>query len=146
VVKEVDSGGEAHVTQPTVRRRVISEESAATLRDMMKQVLEANALAKVPGYSAGGKSGTAYVPTIATKNTAGDAYAAEVTIPSYAGFAPFNNPRVLIYVKLDNLASQDFGGTLTAPMFSHLAAQILRYLGVPPDQPLPQDSDSSAGR
>jgi cell division protein FtsI/penicillin-binding protein 2 len=144
VVKEVDANGASRGTQPTVRRRAISSDSAATLRDMMKQVLEANALAKVPGYSAGGKSGTAYVPTIATTSNSGDAYAAEVTIPSYIGFAPFNNPRVLIYVKLDNLKSQDFGGTLTAPMFSHLAAQILRYLDVPPDQPLPPGADAPA--
>ena len=41
----------------------------------MRQVLEANALALVPGYTAGGKSGTAYVPTVATRSTSGDAYA-----------------------------------------------------------------------
>ena len=136
IVKEIRSNGTVRVTQPTVRRQVISPESAATLRDMMRQVLEANTLAIVPGYSAGGKSGTAYVPTVATKSTAGDAYAAEVTIPSYIGFAPLDNPRVLIYVKLDNLKSADLGGTLTAPIFSRLASQVLHYLDVPPDRPV----------
>jgi hypothetical protein len=52
---------------------------------------------------------------------------------------------VLIYVKLDNLKSADFGGTLTAPMFSHLAAETLRYLDVAPDRPLPPGSDASGG-
>ncbi len=143
IVKEVHANGTVRVTAPVVRRRVISGETAATLRDMMRQVLEANLLARVPGYSAGGKSGTAYVPTVATKDSAGDAYAAEVTIPSYVGFAPLDNPRVLIYIKLDNLKSADFGGTLTAPMFSHLAAETLRYLDVAPDRPLPLSGDSS---
>lgn len=143
IVKEVHANGTVRTTAPVVRRRVISTETAATLRDMMRQVLEANALANVPGYTAGGKSGTAYVPTVATKTSAGDAYAAEVTIPSYIGFAPLQNPRILIYIKLDNLKSADFGGTLTAPMFSHLAGEILRYLSVPPDRPLPPGSDST---
>jgi hypothetical protein len=38
-------------------------------------------------------------------------------------------------VKLDNLGSADFGGTLTAPVFSRLAHNILTYLRVPPDRP-----------
>jgi len=143
VVKEVRTNGTTRVTQPTVRRQVVSPETAATIRDMMRQVLEANTLAPVPGYSAGGKSGTAYVPTIATKTTAGDAYAQEVTIPSYIGFAPYNKPRVIIYVKLDNLKSSDFGGVLTAPMFSHLAGKILPYLGVAPDRPLPAEKGAA---
>ena len=67
-----------------------------------------------------------------------------MTIPSYIGFAPLDNPRVLIYVKLDNLKSADFGGTLTAPMFSHLASEILRYLDVPPDRPLPPEPQPPA--
>jgi cell division protein FtsI/penicillin-binding protein 2 len=107
-------------------------------------VLEANTLALVPGYVAGGKSGTAYVPTVATRSSSGDAYAQEVTIPSYIGFAPFDHPRVLIYVKLDNLKSADFGGVLTAPMFSHLASEILTYLDVAPDRPLPAATETTA--
>ncbi|MHB8576347.1 MAG: penicillin-binding transpeptidase domain-containing protein, partial [Dehalococcoidia bacterium] len=144
VVKEVRSNGTSRPTQPVVRQQVMSPDTAATLRGMMKQVLEANSLALVPGYTAGGKSGTAYVPTVATSSTAGDAYAAEVTIPSYIGFAPFDNPKILIYVKLDNLKSADFGGTLTAPMFGHLAGEVLRYLDVPPDRPVPASADSTA--
>lgn len=144
IVKEVHSNGTTRLTQPTIRRRVISSETAATIREMMKQVLAANTFAPVPGYSAGGKSGTAYVPTVATKNNAGDAYAQEVTIPSYIGFAPFDHPRVLIYVKLDNLKSADFGGVLTAPMFSHLASEILTYLDVAPDRPLPAATETTA--
>ena len=143
IVKEIHANGTVRTTAPVVRRRAISAETAATLRDMMRQVLEANALANIAGYTAGGKSGTAYVPTLVTKDSAGDAYANEVTIPSYIGFAPLNNPRVLIYVKLDNLKSADFGGTLTAPMFSHLAGEILDYMNVPTERPLPPGYERS---
>jgi cell division protein FtsI/penicillin-binding protein 2 len=134
VVREVRGGAGATQTQPEPIRRVISEASAATIRQMMREVVDANELARVPGYSAGGKSGTAYVPQAAA-DSRGDAYKDEVTIPSYVGFAPLNNPRIAILVKLDNLGSADFGGTLTAPVFSRLAHGILTYLHVPPDRP-----------
>ncbi|MGH2584334.1 MAG: peptidoglycan D,D-transpeptidase FtsI family protein, partial [Dehalococcoidia bacterium] len=134
IVREVRGDSGTTATEPQATGRAVSEASAATLREMMRQVLEANYLAHVPGYSAGGKSGTAYVPQGAS-DTRGDAYKAEVTIPSYVGFAPLNNPRISILVKLDNLGSADFGGTLTAPIFSRLAHNILTYLRVPPDRP-----------
>jgi cell division protein FtsI/penicillin-binding protein 2 len=145
LVKEVRTNGTVQETQPQVRRQVISPQTSATLRDMMRQVLEANPLAVVPGYSAGGKSGTAYVPTLKPTNSSGDAYADEITIPSYTGFAPLDNPRVLIYVKLDDLSSDSLGGQIIAPMFSDLAGKVLRYLDVPPDRPLPSDGQSSGG-
>jgi cell division protein FtsI/penicillin-binding protein 2 len=133
-VREVRGADGVKITEPVALRRVISEATAATLRTMMGEVLEANALAKVPGYTAGGKSGTAYVPAGAA-DTRGDAYRDEVTIPSYVGFAPMNNPRIAILVKLDNLGSSDFGGVLTAPVFSRLAHNVLTYLRVAPDAP-----------
>jgi cell division protein FtsI/penicillin-binding protein 2 len=134
IVREVRGESGIVATQPEEVRRVISAESAATMRSMMREVVDANFLARVPGYSAGGKSGTAYVPQGAV-DTRGDAYKDEVTIPSYVGFAPLENPRISILVKLDNLGSADFGGTLTAPIFSRLAQSILTYLRVPPDRP-----------
>jgi cell division protein FtsI/penicillin-binding protein 2 len=133
-VGEVRRGDGVTVTQPEVVRQAISPQTAATMRAMMKEVVDANLSARVPGYSAGGKSGTAYVP-IGAADYRGDAYKDEVTIPSYVGFAPLENPRVTILVKLDNLGSADFGGTLTAPVFSRLAQSILTYLRVPPDRP-----------
>lgn len=126
-----DSSGD-HTTKPVVVRQPISDQTAATLTSMMKQVVEANSLAKVPGYSAAGKSGTAYVPQSAT---GGDAYKNEVTIPSYLGFAPISNPRLAILVKLNDLGTADLGGELTAPVFSHLMHDALVYLNVPQEQP-----------
>lgn len=134
VVQETRGPDGVQTTQPQAVRRVVSEATAKTLQTMMREVLEANSLALVPGYTAAGKSGTAYVPTKAT-GPKGDAYADEVTIPSYVGFAPISNPRVAILVKLDDLASADFGGVLTAPVFARLSRDILAYLRVPPDNP-----------
>lgn len=134
VVKEVRGpDGADKITQPQVRSHPITPETAATIRTMMKEVNKGYPQANIPGYTAGVKSGTAYVPTNTPATSAGDAYADEITIPSFVGFAPFNNPRVLIYVKLDNLHTNDFGGTLGAPMFAQLASQVLPYLNVAPD-------------
>jgi cell division protein FtsI/penicillin-binding protein 2 len=121
-------------TEPQAIRRAVSAATAETLRQMMREVVDANDLARVPGYSAGGKSGTAFVPQVAAE-TSGDAYREQVSIPSYAGFAPYNDPRVAILVKLDNLGGTDYGGVLTAPVFAKLAHDILTYLRVPPDRP-----------
>jgi cell division protein FtsI (penicillin-binding protein 3) len=145
VVQETHGPDGTHPTEPQAIRRVISESTAHTLQGMMREVLEANSLALVPGYTAAGKSGTAYVPTEAV-GTRGDAYQDEVTIPSYVGFAPLSHPRIAILVKLDNLGSADFGGVLTAPVFARLSRDILAYLHVPPDNPDTLVRDANAGR
>ncbi len=134
VVQEVRGADGNRRTEPEVLGRPISEASARTMQQMMREVLLANTFAHVPGYTAAGKSGTAYVPTLVT-NTKGDAYMQEVTIPSYAGYAPATNPRIAVLVKLDHLGTSDFGGTLTAPIFARLSQGILTYLRVPPDRP-----------
>jgi cell division protein FtsI/penicillin-binding protein 2 len=134
VQRETRGPDGARRTEPRPLRRVISEATARTLAGMMREVVDENVLARVPGYSAAGKSGTAYVPTVVT-DSRGDAYTEEVTIPSYVGFAPLNGPRIAILVKLDHLSSADFGGVLTAPIFARLTRDVLAYLRVPPDRP-----------
>jgi cell division protein FtsI/penicillin-binding protein 2 len=134
MVREVRGPEGVTRTEPQAIRRAVSQATAATLRAMMREVVDANDLARVPGYSAGGKSGTAFVPQGAA-DSRGDAYREQVSIPSYAGFAPYDNPRIAILVKLDNLGGSDYGGVLTAPVFARLAHDILTYLRVPPDRP-----------
>ncbi|MGI8554318.1 MAG: peptidoglycan D,D-transpeptidase FtsI family protein [Dehalococcoidia bacterium] len=135
VVQSIRDAGGDHPTQPVVVREPISPQTAATLTGMMKAVLAANSLAKVRGYSAAGKSGTAYVSATTVSSGTGDAYASEVTIPSYLGFAPLDHPRLAILVKLNNLSSGDLGGQIIAPIFSRLMHAALVYLRVPEDQP-----------
>ena len=65
LVKEFDDGGRVHRPEPHAVRRVVSPETARTLREMMATVLEQPALQphRVPGYRLGGKTGTADFPT-----------------------------------------------------------------------------------
>ncbi len=137
VVQEVRDPSGDHLTEPEVVRQPITAQTAATLADMMRQVVESNTLAVVPGYTAAGKSGTAYVPNGGGPTPTTDAYGNEITIPSYLGFAPLPNPRLAIIVKLNDLGTMDLGGELTAPVFSKLMHDSLTYLRVPEDRPAP---------
>ncbi|HTE83995.1 MAG TPA: penicillin-binding protein 2 [Dehalococcoidia bacterium] len=135
VVQEVRDASGAHVTEPLIVRQTITPDTAVTLTQMMTAVVDSNALARVKGYVVAGKSGTAYVPQAGGSTPKNDAYGNEVTIPSYLGFAPLTTPRLAILVKLDDLGTADLGGQLTAPIFSKLMHDGLKYMHVPEDQP-----------
>jgi cell division protein FtsI (penicillin-binding protein 3) len=51
---------------------------------------------------------------------------------SFAGFVPAESPRLSIIVSIDDPQGDHFGGTVAAPLFSQVAAEALRALGVPP--------------
>jgi cell division protein FtsI/penicillin-binding protein 2 len=135
VVQEVRDPTGSHSTDQVVVRQPITPETAATMTQMMRAVVQGNTLAIVKGYDAAGKSGTAYVPQSGSSVPKNDAYGNEVTIPSYLGFAPISNPRLAIIVKLNDLGTADLGGQLTAPIFSKLMHDSLNYMNVPEDQP-----------
>lgn len=121
------SGPGGKTTHPSLVRQVISPAAASAVRRMMRSELAAYTLAQVPGYSGGGKSGTAYIP-------GANGYATKRTIPSYVEFAPYHNPRIIVLVKLDNLGSNALGGVVAAPLARNIIERALLVLGVPPDQ------------
>jgi cell division protein FtsI/penicillin-binding protein 2 len=86
--------------------------------------------ARVPGYAIAGKTGTAQVPT-----TSG--YSSTATIASFLGFAPADNPRFVILVRIDDPQDTPWGETAAAPVFSAIARQLFSYYQIPPTRPLP---------
>lgn len=110
-------------------REVISDRAAATLSAMLVSVVERGhgKRAGVPGYYVAGKTGTAQV---AAKGRAG--YEASVTIGSFAGFAPVDNPVFAAIVRIDNPKDVQFAESTAAPIFGELAQFILNYYQVPP--------------
>ncbi|MEO6399000.1 MAG: penicillin-binding protein 2 [Tepidiformaceae bacterium] len=114
--------------KPEILGRAISEQSSATIRQMLHAVVESPGRFH-PGnpkeYSAGGKSGTANVPVPNGYD--------QTQIASFIGFAPLEKPRILILVKLDNNEDLKTGTVAAGPVFSKLADDILRYLNVRPD-------------
>lgn len=115
------------VTEPQVIRRVISEETSRQLRTMLAEVVKSGVeLAAVPGYRVGGKTGTAEVPIPG-------GYHPTWTITAFVGFAPVDDPQVVVLVRLDKPTSAPWGSLTAAPAFKLLAQKLFVYLGIPPD-------------
>src|SRR5580700_8145283 len=118
---------------PGASRRVISSYTAAEMRSMMqKVVLEGTGRkAIMEGYSSAGKTGTAQKVDPAT-----GVYSKTKYIGSFAGFAPVNNPQIVVAVILDSAVGLHQGGQVSAPVFRRVTQQVLEYLHTPHDLPL----------
>jgi cell division protein FtsI (penicillin-binding protein 3) len=122
---------------PAGAHRVISELSAAQMRQMLEGVVlnGTGRSAQLNGYSAGGKTGTAQKIDPKTHT-----YSKTNYIASFVGFAPVNNPAVVVVVVMDSPhkggPAGHYGAQASAPLFQKLAQQILEYLGVPHDEPV----------
>jgi cell division protein FtsI (penicillin-binding protein 3) len=120
---------------PGAAHRVISPYTAAEMRSMMeKVVLDPHGTGRraiLEGYTSAGKTGTAQKVDPAT-----GAYSKTKYIGSFAGFAPVNNPQIVVSVILDSAVGLHQGGQVSAPVFRRITQQVLEYLHVPHDLPL----------
>ncbi len=124
---------------PTAGRRVISKRAATLTSRMMEAVVDpvrgTAPLAGIPGYRIAGKTGTAQ-----RANPTCGCYDGTVTV-SFAGFAPADAPRFLVYVVIHNPRKGGGGGTVAAPAFRQIMNFLLQRYGVPPtgnrQRPLP---------
>lgn len=138
VLKEIrqSDGKPVSAIKPTTER-VVSEETARELRKMLREVV-LNGTAKqaqLHGYSSGGKTGTAwkYDPQLRRVNR-------EKYISSFVGFAPADDPRVVIAITIDEpRGALRYGGQVAAPVFRQIAEQVLPALNVLPDGTVPDD-------
>ncbi|MET0624339.1 MAG: penicillin-binding protein [Pyrinomonadaceae bacterium] len=132
LVREVrDAEGRTIARAEPESHRVVSAETARVLRRMMEEVtLKGTArLAQLDGYTAAGKTGTAQKIDPKTR-----AYSHTKYVASFVGFAPIENPAVVIIVVIDEAVGLHQGGQVAAPVFSSIANQVLPYLEVAPDQ------------
>ena len=114
--------------QPKVVSTPISEETSATMRDLLEKVVSDGGArnAKIDGYRIGGKTGTAqvYKEGRIVRN---------VHIGSFLGFAPADQPRIALLVIVDEADMPvDYGGTTAAPFARQIFADVLPYLGYQP--------------
>jgi cell division protein FtsI (penicillin-binding protein 3) len=125
VVREIDG-------EPAARRRghrILSPQTAATMRDMLRSVLEAGGTAQsaaIPGYDLAGKTGTA------NKVDPDGQYSTSRYVASFIGFAPARDPRLLVAVVVDEPQGGIYGAQVAAPAFQKIAAFALPYLGIAP--------------
>jgi cell division protein FtsI (penicillin-binding protein 3) len=139
LVREIRSANGATIYRPNPeQRRVISAATANALKGMLEGVtLNGTAKkAQLDGYSAAGKTGTAQKIDPRTRG-----YSKTKHVASFVGFAPVENPAVVIIVVIDEPAGVYHGGDIAAPVFREIAEQILPDLNVTPDlelKPTPQ--------
>ena len=129
VVKARILDGRVQVTQPTVLGVAIQPQTAKALADILVAVVEqGNQAAGVSGYRVAGKSGTAQIPTE-------QGYTEDDTIVTFAGFAPADDPRFVILVKLDrpDPSISRWAGYTAAPTFAQVARRLFDYYSIPPD-------------
>ena len=111
--------------------RVMSEQNAERLREMLEGVLEAGGTAsavEVPGYVLAGKTGTA-------QKVVDGEYSESQYVGSFVGFAPAEDPRLLVTVVVDSPTTGSYyGGDVAAPAFGEIANFALPHLNVPPDR------------
>lgn len=114
---------------PRQRHRVISQETAEIMADMLVDVVSNQGTARraiIPGHAIAGKTGT-------TRKIVDGRYTNQEHIASFSGFFPAHDPRIVITVIVDNARMQGvgFGGLVAAPAFREIAEQVITYLSIP---------------
>lgn len=115
---------------PLREQRVTSVGTARALRGMLESVTVQGTAkrAQLDGYRAAGKTGTAQKIDPRTKG-----YSKTKYVASFVGFAPVEDPAVVIIVVIDEPAGSHHGGEVAAPVFRRIAESVLPYLNVAPD-------------
>jgi len=113
----------------TERRQVVSIETAAVMRGLLARVVETGtgAAAQIAGYRVGGKTGTA-------NKLGDDGRYTDITMASFVGMAPIDDPQVVVAVVVDSPAWEfRTGGSAATPAFTQVMEQALHRLGVTPN-------------
>ncbi|HZW68796.1 MAG TPA: stage V sporulation protein D [Pseudogracilibacillus sp.] len=114
--------------KPTMKRRVISEETSKQMRETLEGVV-ANGTGRpayINGYRVGGKTGTAQ------KVGPDGRYLANDHIVSFIGFAPADDPELVVFVAIDNPKHTiQFGGVVSAPIVRSIIDDSLRNRNLP---------------
>ncbi|WP_240413821.1 stage V sporulation protein D [Paenibacillus periandrae] len=112
--------------QPELVRQVISEATSKQVRETLESVV-ANGTGRnafIEGYRVGGKTGTA-------QKVINGRYSATDHIVSFIGFAPADDPKIVVYAAVDNPQGLQFGGLIAAPIVKSIMEDTLRYMQVP---------------
>lgn len=135
IVKEIRRSGEAAnvVTQPQ-QTQIVTPHTAQSLKTMLRQVVLTGTgrRAQLNGYTAAGKTGTAWKFDAKSKSVDSSKY-----ISSFIGMAPAENPEIVVAVVMDEpKAGARDGGMVSAPVFREIAQQLLQEMKVMPDSPI----------
>lgn len=138
VSKIVDPNGNVvKTTETSIKRQVISEETSAQMREVLESVVntKGGSNAYIKGYRIGGKSGTS--EKIDKMNETGEE---NLYVSSYCGFAPADDPEIIMLVMVDEPTATDqngalmyYGSVVACPVVSNTFKEALPYLGYYPE-------------
>jgi penicillin-binding protein 2B len=133
--------GQKTTIEPEVVRQVISEETSKKVGEYLEQVVSDQEIgtgrnAYIPGYRIAGKTGTAQV-------VENGVYSEDKYVVSFIGYAPVDDPKIVLYVLVDRPDDKFAGGgSVAAPIFKQIMGQSLQHLGVVPE--LPKEEEGKA--
>jgi cell division protein FtsI (penicillin-binding protein 3) len=116
--------------RPPPGTRLVSEKTSRALRAMLGLVVEPGGTGgrgRLDEYTSGGKTGTA-------QKVADGRYAPGLYVSSFVGFAPLDDPRLVVLAVLDEPQGKHYGGTVAGPIVKAVLTHALRELGVAPDR------------
>ncbi|TRM12306.1 stage V sporulation protein D [Lentibacillus cibarius] len=123
------TGDTVEKIQPNLKENVLSQSTSKEVRQALESVVAKGTgrSAYVDGYRIGGKTGTAQ------KVGPDGNYLANNYILSFIGFAPADDPEIVVYVAIDNpKGTAQFGGVVTAPVVGTIIHDSLQVMGVEP--------------
>ncbi|HHX59556.1 MAG TPA: PASTA domain-containing protein [Epulopiscium sp.] len=121
--------------KPFLRRKVISKEVSDVVRLQAESVVTSGTgkSAAIPGYRIGGKTGTAQKLPREAKEY----------IYSFVGYAPVENPQIIVLVLYDETEVEGDGVGLAARVFKEMMEKTLPYLGIQPVDAIPGAYDET---
>jgi cell division protein FtsI/penicillin-binding protein 2 len=124
VDKIVDCDGKGSEIETREVGQVVSPETASKISLMLESVVVNGhgKRAAVAGFRVGGKTGTAQVP-----KADGSGYEENIHIGSFVGFAPIEDPKFVMLVRLNNPKGVEFAESSAAPLFGQIANYLLNY-------------------
>jgi cell division protein FtsI (penicillin-binding protein 3) len=128
VAGTIDPEGTFDPADPPEQHRVITAKVARQVSDMLEAVTSDQGtapLARIPGYRIAGKTGTAQRP-------GPHGYASGEYTASFVGYAPADDPKLLVSVVLQNPRLGHFGGLVAAPVFRNVMRFALQTMKIPP--------------
>ena len=134
IEKIVDPAGNViEENKPEVVTRVISYDTSYQMKQIMQDVVEdgTGKRAQIPGFSVAGKTGTAQIP-----NPKSGGYYSDRYIASFIGFAPVEDPAIVMAVVVEAPRKKTHGGSAAAPIFKQIAEKVLFHMGVSPKKEL----------
>jgi len=127
IVEKIINANKEDVREPKQITQVLKADTAKKMTEMLVSVVVNGhgKRAAVEGYDVAGKTGTAQVPK------PGGGYYKDRHIGSFVGFAPADNPKFSMLVRLNNPKNVEWAESSAAPTFGEMAKWLLDYLHVP---------------